>query len=253
MYNDCSDILKWRYVDDEEIGLYYLRSRYYCQLMCRFINTDTLVGRVRIIRHNLFSYCDNKPDKYIDTQGTEPYDMFDSELEAVTDFAECYNDEPIEYAAVIFENEGQYFYAEPQSGTEQRVAAFNLNPDIPISGTPVSFVHSHTNNKRILQAFWPSDADIQTLCASTYSHSYLVVPDGSFIKMEKTSSLPTITESSSLDERWQALLDVEVYAISGGVKNATKGKTMNFVSFSELVSAKYQTKVDWFWWLPFIW
>ena len=130
---------------------------------------------------------------------------------------------------------------------------FKLNPDIPISGTPVSFVHTHTNNRRILRAFWPSEKDIQTLCESTYSHSYLIVPDGSVIKMEKASSLPTITESTSEEESWQALMDVKVYAISGGVMKATKGAAMDFASFSEVVSDKYKNKVNWLWWIPFIW
>lgn len=238
---------------EEETGLYYLRSRYYNPLKSRFINTDALIGKARINRHNLFSYCDNKPDKYVDTQGAEPYDLFDSEFEAVVDFAECYNGEAIEYAAVIFESEEQFFYAEPQSGIDHNVDSFALNPDIPISGTPVSFVHTHTNDKRNLRAFWPSEGDIQTLCGSTYSHSYLVVPDGSVIEMEKASNLPTITESTSEEERWQALMGVKVYAISGGVMKATKGAAMDFVSFSAVVSDKYKNKVNLFWWIPFIW
>ena len=71
--------------------------------------------------------------------------------------------------------------------------------------------------------------------------------------MEKASNLPTITESTSEEERWQALMGVKVYAISGGVMKATKGAAMDFVSFSAVVSDKYKNKVNLFWWIPFIW
>ena len=53
------------YVFDEETGLYYLRSRYYNNNCCRFINADS------IINTNIFSYCKNEPVQYYDTNGRE--------------------------------------------------------------------------------------------------------------------------------------------------------------------------------------
>ena len=49
---------------DEETGLYYLRSRYYCSAMSRFTNADIVFSS-----GNLFSYCDNNPINYADNYG----------------------------------------------------------------------------------------------------------------------------------------------------------------------------------------
>ena len=51
------------YVYDEEIGLYYLRSRYYTPIQCRFINADALVQK------NTYAYCSNSPAMRLDTDG----------------------------------------------------------------------------------------------------------------------------------------------------------------------------------------
>ena len=51
------------YIYDEETGLYYLRSRYYNALQCRFINADVLCSG------NLYSYCKNTPLIGVDKDG----------------------------------------------------------------------------------------------------------------------------------------------------------------------------------------
>ncbi len=57
------------YVYDEETGLYYLRSRYYNSDKCRFINEDSILGTIRLIAHNSYSYCRNCPVIKIDSSG----------------------------------------------------------------------------------------------------------------------------------------------------------------------------------------
>ena len=50
------------YVWDEETGLYYLRSRYYEPSWGRFVNADTILGRMpHLLDHNMFSYCHQNP------------------------------------------------------------------------------------------------------------------------------------------------------------------------------------------------
>ena len=51
------------YVFDEEMGLYYLRSRYYNPGWGRFVNADS------IITSNLFAYCHNEPVQFADFNG----------------------------------------------------------------------------------------------------------------------------------------------------------------------------------------
>ena len=53
------------YVYDEEIGLYYLRSRYYYPEWYRFLSSD------RIISRNMYSYASNRPIVAIDRSGKD--------------------------------------------------------------------------------------------------------------------------------------------------------------------------------------
>ncbi len=59
------------YVYDEETGLYYLQSRYYNPGWCRFVNSDVLVGKRRLLAHNMFVYCRNMVICYTDPDGLE--------------------------------------------------------------------------------------------------------------------------------------------------------------------------------------
>ncbi len=59
------------YVYDQETGLYYLQSRYYNPLFCRFISADTYVSTGQgILGYNMFAYCQNNPVIYYDPAGT---------------------------------------------------------------------------------------------------------------------------------------------------------------------------------------
>ena len=54
------------YVYDEEMGLYYLRNRYYNFDFKRFLNEDISLTR------NIFVYCNNMPINLIDNDGRRP-------------------------------------------------------------------------------------------------------------------------------------------------------------------------------------
>ena len=61
------------YVYDEETGWYYLQSRYYDPVTCRFISADVLLSTGQgVIGHNSFAYCNNNPVEKEDSQGTRP-------------------------------------------------------------------------------------------------------------------------------------------------------------------------------------
>ncbi len=57
------------YVYDEETGLYYLRSRYYNPAWKRFINGDSTISYGGLLGENVFEYCANSPQNYIDENG----------------------------------------------------------------------------------------------------------------------------------------------------------------------------------------
>lgn len=57
-------------MDDEETGLYYLRSRYYYPKQCRFLNADYLINTPTTFSCNGFCYCSNNPSNDVDSNGT---------------------------------------------------------------------------------------------------------------------------------------------------------------------------------------
>ena len=58
------------YVYDQETGLYYLRSRYYSPVLCKFFCTDSWVGNIgELHSHNAFNYCANSPIMLVDHDG----------------------------------------------------------------------------------------------------------------------------------------------------------------------------------------
>lgn len=57
------------YMYDEETGLYYLRSRYYNPVWKRFINGDSTISYGGLLGENVFEYCANSPQNYIDENG----------------------------------------------------------------------------------------------------------------------------------------------------------------------------------------
>jgi len=59
--------LRYRgYYCDTETGLYYLNSRYYDPVTCRFINADGYVSTGQgLSGNNMFSYCGNNPVMYL--------------------------------------------------------------------------------------------------------------------------------------------------------------------------------------------
>lgn len=60
------------YYQDDETGWYYLNSRYYNPIGCRFVTIDEidyLGASGTTLSYNLFSYCENNPINMIDTDG----------------------------------------------------------------------------------------------------------------------------------------------------------------------------------------
>ncbi len=66
--------LRYRgYYYDNETGFYYLRSRYYDPVVCRFINADGLLSTgTGVLGYNMFTYCNNNPILLTDSTGSRP-------------------------------------------------------------------------------------------------------------------------------------------------------------------------------------
>ena len=61
------------YYYDSDLGFYYLQSRYYDPITCRFINADDIsviaASPASLTDKNLFAYCDNNPVMRVDKNG----------------------------------------------------------------------------------------------------------------------------------------------------------------------------------------
>ena len=72
------------YYWDADIGLYYLQSRYYDPVTCRFINVDSLLDQRSIIGNNMFAYCLNNPTNMTDESGDIPIPIIAAGIGALT-------------------------------------------------------------------------------------------------------------------------------------------------------------------------
>jgi len=58
------------YMYDDSVSLYYLKSRHYHPALCRFLQADTVLGKLGAIgSHNIYAYCCNSPITYDDPHG----------------------------------------------------------------------------------------------------------------------------------------------------------------------------------------
>ena len=74
------------YYFDSETGLYYLQSRYYDPITCRFINADSYVSTgTGILGYNMFAYCNNSPVCLIDDKGMRPISSTSVQSETAED------------------------------------------------------------------------------------------------------------------------------------------------------------------------
>lgn len=62
------------YYYDRTISMYYLNSRYYDPITCRFINADGYVSTGQgLTGYNMFAYCNNNPVNYVDYSGESAF------------------------------------------------------------------------------------------------------------------------------------------------------------------------------------
>ena len=230
------------YIYDEETGFYYLRSRYYYPNRCRFINADVVLGKRKIVWHNLYAYCANNCINAVDSLGTEPFDLFQTELDAVYDFAMLYSSSEVEVAAIIYCYKDEYFYGTTSFGNERSATLPSADYSSCNLVTPIAFIHTHPGNVEGTVPYIPSEQDIYSLCAGPYTRSYLAVFDGSVLKMDRGSNEATLPSPATLDEMFTVLLTTQVSALKGPVHDAIQNISQGYIDYTVISSEVYSKK-----------
>lgn len=207
---------------DEETGLYYLQTRYYKASQARFLNADCIIGSGYILTHNAYAYCHNNPVIFKDSQGTEPGDVFATEIEAVMDFVTVYGQLEDEYATNIFQlkNGKGYTYGKPVHGEPN-----TTTPRIPgflefFKYYYIADCHTHpmvAGAENMASIRVPSTNDLVILCQLDIQHIYIAVPDDGLLKISKSTSEPILGSSYSNEEMLSAILSLSAQVLSGPI------------------------------------
>ena len=83
------------YYYDEEIGMYYLQSRYYDAKVVRFVNADDIacIGQSKsVLGFNILTYCENNPITFTDTSGNLMRFSFKYAQSTIFSIKEFYNE-----------------------------------------------------------------------------------------------------------------------------------------------------------------
>ena len=169
--------LRYRgYYYDNETGLYYLRSRYYDPVICRFVNADGYISTGQgMLGYNMFAYCGNNPVICADSNGQfwgivigvtlvvglatllsgcsaepkpEPYKSADDAAKAFSE--QVYSSSSYirhEYSTEIYSRtingETTYNYNPPRAGKPHSASVGRSTP----KGTKiVAYAHTHPNS-----------------------------------------------------------------------------------------------------------
>ncbi len=146
------------YYYDAESGLYYLQSRYYDPVTCRFVNADGYVSTGDgILSNNMYAYCENNPVKLMDLSGNSPIGIFLTILAvaAIVYINNCANKKYGSDAAVHrqgnmkkkgYENKYAYIESEKQGANKNGVTVTNVESGVFKNTTKVN------NNLQVSQS-----------------------------------------------------------------------------------------------------
>ena len=123
--------LRYRgYVYDSETGLYYLQSRYYDPVTCRFINADAYMSTGQgITGNNMFAYCNNNPVNYSDPSGRSVKDAFGGLCDIINSATEMVERFALTVAPCPLEDQGDHFATYADESDESVIARMLYGED----------------------------------------------------------------------------------------------------------------------------
>ena len=118
------------YYYDNDLGLYYLQSRYYNPELCRFISADSFdyINTSNLFSSNAYVYCWNNPIAFDDIEGTTPQISID--LQKVVAFFKNANENALQKFSEHIDKLQNKFNA-----FAEKAKYYLLNPDELINNT----------------------------------------------------------------------------------------------------------------------
>jgi RHS repeat-associated protein len=211
---------------DQEIGLYYLNSRYYDPVIGRVLNPDGILGQTgNILSTNMYAYCGNNPVMYLDPSGFASEETVKNIIAAVLVI--------VGITALVVCAGG--IAAAALGATASTVAA------ITTAGTIGGLVAGGVNLASQTLLYGAENLDINSIAMSTFSGTIAGMLSGAFGTLTSgTGSITSLLVQRGMQAATNLTISVSVYSASTVLSGGTITiEGLMISSFSGFVSGAF--------------
>jgi hypothetical protein len=163
-----------------------------------------------------------------DAAGNKPAITFESEYDAVLDFAEKYGRSSGEYGATIMRTQdGRFYYTIPNYNEDRTVIPSLPTMEQFATDTIVAQCHSHPASDDV-GFLIPSYEDAVAACTSQIcSRSYVVGSEGDIFLLDRVEGDPLFSHDATEDFKIYTAFNLEVVVLKGRFKDMSPIKLVD--------------------------